>query len=276
MTEIFKIFKIDPQEVNKIESSANELHSHGFEELIIGIEGKIEHLIDFKSEAFEAPFVSFVTKGKIHRIKPSIKDGRCDLWVIRFKSEFIPETTFQLYAFYHDRANFCLQRDNCLIRLSDICAMMQSETKQPIPDYAILRQLLGTLFTMIEAERRKLLPDEKGLQKTQSQTFYNFLILLEDNYHRSESVGFYAEKLFMSLRNLNLICHNIQQQSVSQIIEARRLIEAKKLLMSTDKPVSEIGYELGYNEKAYFTNAFKKKSGQTPTEFREEIRKHFS
>ncbi len=95
---------------------------------------------------------------------------------------------------------------------------------------------------------------------------------MEENFHRPEGVEFYAEKLFMSSRNLNLICQNVLQQSVTEIIETRKLIEAKNLLTSTDKTISEIGYELGYNEKAYFTTVFKRKSGQTPTEFREEMK----
>ncbi len=89
-------------------------------------------------------------------------------------------------------------------------------------------------------------------------------------------MDYYAEKLFMSSRNLNLICRNILQQSVSEIIETRKLTEAKNLLITTDKTVSEIGFELGYNEKSYFSNVFKKKSGLTPTEFREEMRKIIS
>ena len=97
--------------------------------------------------------------------------------------------------------------------------------------------------------------------------------ILEENFRRPEGVEFYAEKLFMSSRNLNLITRNILQQSVSEIIETRKLIEAKNLLTSTDKSISEIGFELGYNEKSYFTSVFKKKSGQTPSEFREEMRK---
>jgi len=62
-------------------------------------------------------------------------------------------------------------------------------------------------------------------------------------------------------------------QSVSEIIETRKLTEAKSLLASTSKSISEIGFELGYNEKSYFSNVFKKKSGMTPSEFREEMRK---
>ena len=105
-----------------------------------------------------------------------------------------------------------------------------------------------------------------------STTFKNFLTILEENYRRPESVNFYAEKLFMSARGLNMICHQILQQSVSEIIETRKLIEAKNLLMNTDKTISEIGFELGYSDKAYFTNVFKRKSGQTPTEFRTDIK----
>ena len=84
---------------------------------------------------------------------------------------------------------------------------------------------------------------------------------------------FYAEKLFMSSRNLNLICQNILEQSVSEIIETRKLIEAKNLLISTEKTISEIAYELGYNENSYFSNVFKKKAGQSPSEFREDMKK---
>jgi AraC-like DNA-binding protein len=102
------------------------------------------------------------------------------------------------------------------------------------------------------------------------------LKILEDNFRRAEGVDFYAEKLFMTSRNLNLICQNILHKSVSEIIETRKLIEAKNLLISTNKTVSEIGFELGYNEKAYFTTVFKKKSGQTPSEFREDMNKLFS
>jgi AraC-like DNA-binding protein len=89
-------------------------------------------------------------------------------------------------------------------------------------------------------------------------------------------VEFYAGKLFMSSRNLNLLCQNILNKSISEIIETRKLTEAKNLLIYSNKSVSEIGFELGYNEKAYFSNVFKKKTGTTPTAFREEMRKIIS
>jgi AraC family transcriptional regulator, transcriptional activator of pobA len=276
MNELFDIFKLSEEEAKNLAASPEGPHSHDFEELIICIEGTLEHFIDFKTTNFNAPLISFVTKGKMHRVIPNAKNGICNIWLIKFKSEFIPETTFQLYSYYHDHATIKMVDNEFFRRIVTLCQMMFYEKQQHIPDYSVIRHLLSALFAMIESERKKSEVDESGIQKTQNITFKNFLKILEENFRRPEGVEFYAGKLFMSSRNLNLICQNVLQQSVSEIIETRKLIEAKNLLISTEKSISEIGYELGYNEKAYFTNVFKKKSGQTPTDFREEMRKLIS
>lgn len=273
MNQPFQIFSITEAEVLKIAAAPDEPHHHDFEELIVGIVGSLEHFIDFKSTTFHAPFVSFVTKGKIHRVIPGTENGVCQMWVLRFKSEFIAKTTFQLYSRYHDHANVALQAGSCFNRLVAICDMIAGEMQQTAPDLAVVRHLLSVLFTMVESERRKTKSGEMGSLSTQNTTFKNFLAILEENFRRPEGVEFYAEKLFMSPRNLNLVCNQILQKSVSEIIETRKLLEAKNLLTTTDKTVAEIGFDLGYNEKAYFTAVFKKKSGQTPTEFREEMRR---
>jgi AraC-like DNA-binding protein len=276
MTEIFKMFKIDFDEAEKIASQSNEPHNHQFEELLLGKEGQIEHFIDFRSSLMDAPFISFITQGKIHRVKPMPKEGKCDMWVIRFKSELIAETTFQLYASFHDNAGFCMKTDHCFERLDILSALIFQEYTQTACDLAVIRQLLTTLFTIIESERKKLdlSPNESG--RAQNITFKNFLVLLEKHFHDSHDVNFYAEKLFMSVRNLNLICHSVLQQSVSEIIETRKLTEAKNLLITTNMTIAEIGYKLGYQEKTYFTHAFKRKAGMTPTDFRKEMSKIIS
>ncbi|MFD2601184.1 helix-turn-helix domain-containing protein [Flavobacterium suzhouense] len=275
MDQLFKIYRLTPEETLRIATLPNNPHNHDYEELIIAMEGELEHFIDFDTNTYAAPFVSFITKGKVHRVKPALKDGKCDMWVVRFKSEFIPEITFSLYSFYHNYATITTQKDDCFNRLVTLCEMMDREYNMPQPNLSIIKHLLSALFMMIENERKKADP-ENDLLKTNSITFKNFLALLENNFRRPEGVDFYAEKLFMSARNLNLICQQIMQKSVSELIETRKLIEAKNLLIYTDKTVSEIGFELGYNEKAYFTRVFKKRTGQTPTEFKEDMQKLIS
>jgi len=273
MNQLFKIFKVDAAEARRISASPDKPHQHDYEELIIGMEGKLNHFIDFKSTIIEAPLVSFVSKGKVHRVIPELSKGNCNMWVLRFQSEFIAETIFQLYTIYHNNANLELQKGTCFNRLITLCEIIDKEMQQSFPDLSIVRHLLSALFIMIESERKKIAASEENINAIQNETFKNFLIILEENFRRPLGVEFYAEKLFMSSRNLNLICQSIMNQSVSEIIDTRKLIEAKNLLATTNKSISEIGFELGFNEKSYFSNVFKKKSGQTPTEFREEIRK---
>lgn len=273
MVDLFRIFHVDAADAQRIAATPDDPHQHDFEELIIGVEGQLDHFIDFRTATIDAPFVSFVTKGKVHRVKPGLKDGKCDMWVLRFRSEFIPETVFQLYAFFHANADIALPDAFCFKRLLTVCELIAGEMEQPEPDLAVVRQLLGALFTLIRSEHRRQHPEVEAPSATQNETFRNFLQVLEENYRQPHDVEFYASQLFMSARNLNLITQHILQQSVSRIIETRKLIEAKNLLISTDKPVSEIGFDLGYQEKAYFTRVFKKNTGQTPTEFREEMRK---
>ncbi|ASK28898.1 AraC family transcriptional regulator [Chryseobacterium sp. T16E-39] len=276
MNEIFKIFKIGVTESERISQQDNDPHHHDFEELLIGKYGQLEHFIDFKSQVMNAPFVSFITQGKVHRAKPLAKNKQCDIWGIRFKSEFIADTVFQLYTTYHDKANICLKADECFERLNTICEIIYQEYLQPDPDLSVIRQLLSSLFTIIESERKKLNLNNDESKKIKSTTFKNFLILLNEHYKEAKDVNFYAEQLSMTIRNLNLICQEILHQSVSEIIETRKLTEAKNLLITTHKTIAEIGYELGFNEKTYFTHAFKKKSGLTPSEYRKEMAKIIS
>ncbi len=276
MKHLFYIFKLTTEDAIRISSQPDEPHQHDYEELIVGMKGKLDHFIDFKDSVIIAPLISFVAKGKMHRVIPSPHQGECDMWVIRFKSEFIADTAFQLYSDYHDHANIIMEEGRCYNRMVQLCEMMHEEMMLDNPDLSIVQHLLSALFAMIEAERKKSDEDPDQLQKTQNITFKNFLKILENNYKRPNGVEFYAEKLFMSSRNLNLICKSIMNQSVSELIETRKLTEAKNQLIHTDKTISEIGFDLGFNEKAYFSKVFKKKSGQTPSEFRKEMQDHIS
>lgn len=276
MTELFKIYQLTAAEVSKISEEPNEPHIHDYEELLVGLDGELEHFIDFNATILKSPFTSFIAKGKLHRVKPLLCNGNCGIWVIRFKTEFLSDTYFRLYSHYYAHSDLEIKDKNAFSRMVAICEMMFAEMQLPSPKFSVVRDLLRALFSMIEAERERQEVNQDALLNAQNSTFKKFLEVLEENFRKPVGVEFYADKLNMSIRNLNSICQNMINQSVSEIIEARRMTEGKNLLVSTDKTVAEIGFDLGYNEKSCFTTVFKKSSGQTPTTFRKEMRKILS
>ncbi|WP_334182604.1 helix-turn-helix domain-containing protein [Novosphingobium sp.] len=60
--------------------------------------------------------------------------------------------------------------------------------------------------------------------------------------------------------------------SVADAIAEQRLSEAGQMLLSTDLPVSSIGYRCGYLNNASFARAFARKFGQAPTHYRAHYR----
>lgn len=264
----FHIFQLTKELSARYAGETGKPHRHDYEEIIIISKGNPCHFIDFNREKIEPPVVIYVAQGKIHKFIP---DTDTEGWAIRYQNEFIPQSRFHFYSNFADTINYRLDNNNCLENLLTLCRMMQQEYSTETPDYNMIRYLLLALLSKLETDQRSRIKENGNANHTQIITFNNFLKIVEENYKRPLSVDFYAEKLNMSARNLNLICQAVFNKSVSEIVETRKLIEARQLLINSSLTVSEIGYELGYNEKAYFTRVFSKKTGLTPTEFRAQM-----
>lgn len=266
MEQPFVILKITKELVEEIRAKREDAHFHDFEELVFVTEGSLEHYIDFQMEVIQAPAASYISMGKMHRVVE-----RDDLrgWIIKYQNEFIPDSKLSFYANFMTSPSVPLTRTGCMKTFDSLCTILYDEFQRENPDMPTIRHLTSALISMIESERKGNLILEGNTKLSQTTTFTNFLRILEENFRRDEGVTFYADKMNMSERNLNIICKNNFQKSVSEIIETRKLIEAKNLLMHTEKTVSEIGFELGYNEKSYFSRVFRNKISVTPTEFRE-------
>ena len=268
MTQPFIIEKITAKIVSSIRMNPAEPHRHDHEELIIITHGNPVHFVDFTSQTLESPVIVYIAQGKVHSILP---DTATRGWVIRYTGDFIPQSSFNFYSVFLDDVNFPLTEDFCSTTIHDLCGIMLRESSQEPPDYSMIRHLLQAVLSKLESATKKQFLDNGTAGNSQLITFNNFLQILEYNFKRPAGVEFYADKLNMTTRNLNRISQSVFGKSISDIIETRKLIEARALLLSTDKTVAEIGFDLGYNEKSYFTRVFHKKTGTTPSAFRKQL-----
>jgi AraC-like DNA-binding protein len=55
----------------------------------------------------------------------------------------------------------------------------------------------------------------------------------------------------------------------------RVLLEARRLLIQKNSDITQIAFDLGFNDASYFSRFFKKTSGQSPSEFRAGIYKMY-
>ena len=109
-----------------------------------------------------------------------------------------------------------------------------------------------------------------GLANDQQQDILReFAVLVEQNFKTHHLVADYADMLHRSPKTVQNIFAKAGGKSPLQIIHDRLALEAKRLLLYTDKSAKEICIELGFEEQAQFSRFFKKMTGLSTTEFKE-------
>lgn len=146
-------------------------------------------------------------------------------------------------------------------------------------DYAHKFDLIrNTIFNIIHLGTR-LAPITKNY-KTHSEASKRvtdgFLELLErqfpietmDQRLQLTSPMDFSEQLSLHVNYLNRVLKKTMGSSTSELIQDRILREANILLKHSSITISEIAFLLGFKEVTHFSNFFKKKTGTTPSDFR--------
>lgn len=106
------------------------------------------------------------------------------------------------------------------------------------------------------------------LSHDQQDIVREFNFLVEQHFKTKHSVSEYAELLNKSPKTLSNLFGKFHDRSPLQLIQHRIMLEVRRLLTYTSRPISEIAYEVGFNDPQSFSRFFKKNEGQAPSEYR--------
>lgn len=144
-------------------------------------------------------------------------------------------------------------------------------------DYYIysLEQLVaeyGTLENMLDmlGERLKNNDSKEPEGAYGFSTFMQLIRYVNANYREGISLSSAAEALHISPNYISQLFKKETGVNFVHYINQKRLEDAKKLLNATQKPVTEIAVEVGFNDYFYFMKTFKKIVGVTPGQYRAE------
>ncbi len=216
----FKIVKLTKEVTDSLIIDPKSPHRHDHEELLIITHGKPKHSLDFTNNELQSPVIVYVAQGKVHNFIP---DADTSGWVIWYKNELVPQSRFNFYSNFLDQVNYPLSEDYCSTTLNMLCEIMLKECLTIPVNFLGIKHLLSALLSKLETDSKKEYLDNQASNHSQLVTFNNFLKILEYNFIRPEGADFYAEKLNMSSRNLNLISQSVFGKSITEIIETRKL-----------------------------------------------------
>lgn len=137
----------------------------------------------------------------------------------------------------------------------------------------VLLVLLKRLIIYVTKLARSGYAPVKKMQEEKFHTIRKFNLLVEGNFKSQHAVSFYAQQLCKSPKTLSNLFAAYNHKTPSQVIQERILIEAKRMLSYTDRPVKEITFELGFEDVSYFSNFFKRHIRLSPLDFRKTMAK---
>jgi AraC-like DNA-binding protein len=213
-----------------------------------------------QSVEISAGTVFMILPGQWHRYKPDSSTG-WDEYYVGFDGAYA-DTIFRQPFFKTDSNAFIVGHNmTMLTSFKDIIEKVEGEH----PGYqqqlaGRVMNILGEIVAVVKNQKFQGKEIEKRIREAQFdiRERLNQSINLEDFAERYRMSYSYFRRLFKTYTGLSPAQYHLQL----------RLQKARELLSSTDKPVKEIAFSLGFESQFHFSKIYKKKFGFSPNKAR--------
>ncbi|MFM9839648.1 MAG: helix-turn-helix domain-containing protein [Cyclobacteriaceae bacterium] len=131
----------------------------------------------------------------------------------------------------------------------------------------IICQYILSLFKECNLYYEKISQQNKKLTSS-DRIAQEFLLLVNKHYLSKRTLTEYADLLNITSKHLTKCVKQSTEETPMDFIYKMLILEAKVLLRETTLTVSEIAYQLSFEDAAHFGRFFKQHTNSTPTSFR--------
>ena len=160
-------------------------------------------------------------------------------------------------------------------RLLELNARSRTSDLTDVFTRNVARNLTAALFYSLmliarEGSRRlkaSTAASSPGGKSRKTLYLLDFMSLLQNNYKRHRTVGFYADRMCISPKYLSMLIKEASGKSAAEWIDECVVQEAKNLLRFSGMNVQQVAYELNFPNQSAFGKYFKNKTGLSPSRF---------
>jgi AraC-like DNA-binding protein len=224
--------------------------------------------IDFRRYSLRPGSVLWVRPGQVHQMDGI---GQVDGTLVLFLPDFLAPCTLAAglaaAPFVPCGWDLDLRRDTLtLLALEHLRTEYTGGVGDPLAErIELLRQLLTVLVLRIT-------PRPEASPRPPSDAFSLFRQAVECDFATSRQVSHYARRLGYSARTLSRASLAATGTGAKEFIDARVLLEAKRLLAHSDLTVMQCARRVGFHDAANFSKFFEQRAGLTPGAFRTSAR----
>lgn len=162
--------------------------------------------------------------------------------------------------------------ENSVRKLLQVVKDMQEELQQEALAQTELLVSYLKIF-LITASRSKASVSPVSTEEPEEDPFVlqKLKDAIEAHYREKHAAGEYASMLNISAKALAKLTKNHFKKTLTDMIAERIVMEAKRDLYLTSKPVKAIAFELGFDDAYHFSRFFKNRVDVSPQTYRNKV-----
>ena len=168
---------------------------------------------------------------------------------------------------FHEGDHQQAARDTLFGELAAAAQRLGMGCDPAVAAYALL-VMFGSQWRKITDSKRVTLSDARDLSEGHLVNHFRQMIGL--NFTRHLRVQDYCDSMAVSHDRLTTACKAILGLTPTQVIQQRMVLEAKRALLHSSKPISQIGYDLGFSDIGYFSRFIRVRTGLSPRRLRQQ------
>jgi AraC family transcriptional activator of pobA len=250
-------------------------HRHDFYQIFWMTHGAPSFNIDFYHFPIEAYALIFVPPGAVHTFGArNTGEG----YILSFQEDFLEVEGHSVDLFVECPALDPAQFRSVLTVPESSAEIVHTYCKRMFEEFNSKREgyraATALLLRLLFVEIRRSLTNQSApssFHKYSSLTA-RFLRALNARPSQLTTASEVAKFLGVSRSWLNQLVRQETAKNLTDHLRGRLILESKRLLAHSDLNVSEIAYQLGFEDASYFTRLFRQVEGRSPREFRDEYR----
>lgn len=241
------------------------LHPH-LAQISFWFKGAGRYRVEHQEFSFTAPMMVYVPANVLHgfEVDPATSDCLTISIANTMVTELSQHVGWDMSESHYMPAEHLDPRDvMAMLRLFELS---EAEYAEDRPAQA---RILG-LYThaILEMFGRVLRPDASVNADRQTRLALAFKAMVDKHYAEDRPIEDYCRDLGVTRYQLGRASEAIWKLGIKSYIDATRYRVAKRLLYYTPRSIAEIGYEVGFNDPAYFSRFFQKMAGRSPAAWR--------
>ncbi len=269
--EIIRLENIAKQKDKFLDHHPEKPHQIGFYKLIFFSSGETEHLVDFVWYKAQKNTLFYLSKGQVNAFK---FNDEVKGFIILFTEEYfkkqlnnIPKNAIiRLFTSHLFSPRIQIPNDSDSILYINLLFDEFYKVVGKFNKGKIIDSLFTIIFSKIEELRKN---QTLYLEESEKLSlFVNFQSFLEKHYTESRNANYYAQKLNITYKHLNVVCKEIINLTAKQYIDEFIILEAKRMLLNSTIKSTQLAYDFGFDEPPNFIKYFKKHTGFTPNVFK--------